>query len=90
MVNELSTIHHNTIVLLDRVELNNLINTKDLEESRREVAIKVLNRTLEYEKKHNIPCMTVRVRVYELKKLFPDYSKYPPLWWKRIDWKLKK
>ena len=90
MVNELSTIHHNTIVLLDRVELNNLINTKDLEESRREVAIKVLNRTLEHEKKYNTPCMTVRVRVYELKRLFPDYSKYPPLWWKRIDWKPKK
>jgi len=84
MVNELITLHHNTIVLLDRVEFNILISNLKGNDSRIGLANKVLKRTLNHEKKHTNPQMNIPVRVYELRKLFPNYAKEPPLWWKRM------
>ena len=47
------------------------------------MADKVLARTASKEVRENNPCMNVPIRVWKLKKLFPDYETNPPMWWER-------
>ena len=76
-----NNLHHNSIVLLDRIHLNLFFTPiKWNDDSCMDCANKVLKRALEFEKKHNVPCMEVPIRVYELKKLFPDYLEHPEIW----------
>ena len=84
MSRKLSELHHNNVVFLDRVELNNIVSepTK-MDAEQREVLKKVLERVVSREIRENNPCMNVPIRVWELKKLFPNYETEPPVWWER-------
>lgn len=68
----MNKLHHNKIVFLDRIKLNILFATMKADDSRYDTASKVLKRALDIERKKNAPCMKVPVRVYELRKLFPE------------------
>lgn len=83
MSRKLDELHHNEIVLLDRVELNTLVSMLSKKDERARLAQKVLNRTLADEVKQHNPCMNVPVRVWEIKILFPNYKTNPPIWWER-------
>ena len=83
MSRKLSELHHNKIVLLDRVELNVLASMLTMTDEQAMLAQKVLKRVVSDEVKKNNPCMDVPIRVWELKKLFPDYETKPPIWWER-------
>lgn len=80
----LSELHHSKIILLDRIALNTLASmlTPKTDEQAK-LVVKVLDRTLSKEKKTNKPCMKVPIRVWELKKLFPDYETNMPTCWER-------
>jgi len=80
---KLSDLDYNEIVLLDRVELNLLESELTKIDERTKLARKIITRTLVAESKSNKPCMTVPVRVWELKILFPDYETREPRWCKR-------
>ena len=75
-----NTLHGNTIVFLDRVALNLLPLQKNLKDSRRKLAGKILERTVKREIQENTPCMDVPVRFSQLKVLFPDYLAKPSIW----------
>ena len=83
MSRKLSELHHNEIVLLDRVELNTLAAMLTKTDEQAKLADKVLKRVVSKEVKKNNPCMNVPIRVWELKKLFPNYETKPPIWWER-------
>lgn len=83
MGRKLSELHHNEIVLLDRVELNTLVSMLNGRDERTKLAQKVISRTTKKEVVNNNPCMNVPVRVWELKILFPNYETKPPIWWER-------
>ena len=83
MSRKLSELHHNKIVLLDRVELNVLDSMLTMTDEQAMLAQKVLERAVSDEVKKNNPCMNVPIRVWELKKLFPYYETKPPIWWER-------
>ena len=85
MSRKLSELHHNKIVLLDRVELNILTSMLTKTDEQAKLAKKVLERVVSEEVKKNNPCMDVPVRVWELKKLFPNYETKPPIWWERYE-----
>ena len=84
MINELSTIHGNTIVLLDRKEFEDLAIKVKKSDPRRKVIDKIQRRIQKNLKLLKFYPPTIQVRVYELRKLFPDYQQKPPLWWNRI------
>ena len=84
MVNELTTIHGNTIVLLDRKEFEDLVINVKKSDPRRKVIDKIQRRIRKNYKMLKSYPPTIPVRVYELRRLFPDYQKRPPLWWKRM------
>lgn len=69
---DLSTMHGNKKVFLDRIQLNLYLSCLGPKDSRMELADKILNRTLELEKKSNLPCMDVPVRMSEVRKLFTN------------------
>jgi len=80
----LSELHHSKIVLLDRIALNTLASmlTPKTDEQAKLVD-KVFRRTVSQEVKSNKPCMKVPIRVWELKKLFPDYETNLLMWCER-------
>lgn len=73
---DLSTIHHNKKIWICRIALNLLLSHLNTDDSIRELAGEIIKRALEIEKKTNKPCMQVPVRVYEVKKLFPENSPF--------------
>lgn len=83
MARNLSELHHNKIVFLDRVELNILIPSINKRDERSKLLEKVLTRVYAEEMEKNNPCMTVPVRVWELKILYPDYKTKPPCYCER-------
>ncbi len=81
MTNDLSTLHGNTIVLLDRVELNLVMCFSNAASKKSAlVAEKVLKKVLDEEVKTGKPCMDVPVRVSDVKRIFPNYLTNPPSW----------
>lgn len=68
----MNKLHHNKIVILDRIRLNILYATMKPDDTRYGTVCKVLERAIDIERKKNAPCMNVPVRVYEFRKLFPD------------------
>ena len=80
----LSELHHSKIVLLDRISLNmfaSMLTPKTDEQIK--LMDKVLERATNKEVKANKPCMNLPIRVWELKKLFPNYETNPPIYWER-------
>ena len=83
MARNLSKLHYNEIVFLDRVELNILIPSINKRDERSKLLEKVLARVFAEELEKNNPCMNVPVRVWELKILYPDYETKPPRYCER-------
>lgn len=83
MVNELDVMSDDTIILLERVEFNLLLNGMKEDDSRRELYKEVERRVIETEKKHGKSMITIPITVSETKKLFPKYKEHPPLWWNK-------
>ena len=83
MKKNLSDMHGNTRVILDRIELSNFVNSLDRRDSRLKLASKIFLRTAEKEVATGKICMDIPVRVSELKKLYPDYGKKQPNWYER-------
>ena len=83
MKKNLSDMHGNTIVLLDRIELSNFVNNLERKDSRLKIASEIFLRTAEKEVAIGKICMDIPVRVSELKKLYPDYMKKQPNWYER-------
>ena len=83
MARNLSKLHYNEIVFLDRGELNMLIPSINKRDERSKLLEKVLARVFAEELEKNNPCMNVPVRVWELKILYPDYETKPPCYCER-------
>ena len=81
MENKLSKMHGNTQVFIDRITLNVLLTSLPKDDSRLDTVDEVINRVLKQEKRTNTPCMRVKVRVSELKKIYPDYLENEPCWY---------
>lgn len=71
-MDNLSTMHGNKKVFLDRIHLNVYLSCLGPKDSRMDIANKILDRALNLEKQSNSPCMHVPVRLSEVRKLYPD------------------
>ena len=80
MARKLSTMHGNTQVSIDRITLNVLLTSLEKDDSRFEIVDKVIKRVLKQEKETNTPCMDVKIRVSELKKIYPNSLEEEPCW----------
>ena len=79
---DLSTMHGNKKIWMDRISLNLLLTNLNSDDSIKELADEVLKQALEIEKKTNTPCMKVPVRVHQVRKLFPEGSPFS----KHLSW----
>ena len=68
--------HHNKKIWISRISLNLLLSCLNTNETIRKLAEEIIKRALEIENKTNKPCMDVPVRVYEVRKLFPENSPF--------------
>lgn len=81
MKSKLSTMHGNKRVFIDRITLNVLLTSLKKDDSRFETVDRVIKRVLKQEKETNTPCMDVKIRVSEVKKIYPDYLEKEPCWY---------
>lgn len=68
----LSTMHGNKKVLLDRIQLNLYLSFLGPKDFRMDITNKILDRALSIEKESNSPWMHVPAKLSEVRKLYSD------------------